>query len=72
MKVTPVGRAPDSEIDGVGMPLAVTVKLPGLPAVNVAFEADVIEGAVSAWTIVVEPSATGGKYGGVPELPVVG
>ena len=36
LKVTPVGNAPDSPRVAAGNPLAVTVKLPALPTVNVA------------------------------------
>ena len=36
LNVTPAGRAPDSLRVGVGEPVALTVKVPGNPAVNVA------------------------------------
>jgi hypothetical protein len=72
VNVTPDGRAPDSEIAGAGLPLVVTVKLPALPVVKVVLAFEVMDGADSAWTIWVEPNATGGEYGGVPELPLVG
>ena len=45
-KVTPLGRAPVSLNDGVGVPVVVTVKLPAVPAVNVVALALVIAGAV--------------------------
>ena len=35
MKDTPDGREPDSDIDGVGVPAAVTAKDPALPSVKV-------------------------------------
>ena len=46
VKVTPFGRAPDSLSAGVGDPVAVTVKLPAVPAVNVVLFALVMLGAV--------------------------
>jgi len=45
LKVTPLGRVPDSLKVGVGVPLSVTVKLPAVPAVNLALAALVIVGA---------------------------
>ena len=45
LKVTPAGNAPDSLRVGAGDPLAVTVKLPALPTVNVVLLALVIAGA---------------------------
>ena len=45
VKVTPVGRAPDTESEGAGTPDAVTVKEPAVPTTNVAFEPLVIAGA---------------------------
>jgi hypothetical protein len=52
--VTPLGRAPVSVSDGVGVPVAVTVKLPAVPTVNVVLFPLVIAGAwftvsVNAW-----------------------
>ena len=44
-KVTPLGSEPDSVSVGVGVPVAVTVKLPAVPAVNVVPLALVMEGA---------------------------
>jgi hypothetical protein len=44
--VTPLGSAPLSLTDGVGVPVAVTVKLPAVPTVNVVLLALVIAGAV--------------------------
>ena len=41
-KVTPEGSAPDSESVGAGMPVAVTVNDPTIPAVKVALFALVI------------------------------
>jgi hypothetical protein len=44
-RVIPVGSVPDSENVGVGVPVAVTVKVPGVLGWNVVLEADVITGA---------------------------
>jgi hypothetical protein len=44
--VTPLGSVPVSRSDGVGVPVAVTVKLPAVPTVNVVLFALVIAGAV--------------------------
>ena len=44
-KVTPAGKVPVSLIPGVGLPVAVTVKAPAVPAVNEAVLALVIAGA---------------------------
>ena len=41
----PLGSEPDSVSVGVGVPVAVTVKLPAVPAVNVVPLALVMEGA---------------------------
>ena len=46
-KVTPPGSAPVSLSAGVGKPVVVTVKLPGVPTVNVVLSALVIAGAWS-------------------------
>jgi hypothetical protein len=46
VKLTPVGRLPTSLRLGVGVPDAVTMNEPGLPAVNVVFAALVIDGGV--------------------------
>jgi len=46
VKVTPLGRVPDSLSAGVGDPVVVTVKLPAVPTVNVVLFALVIAGAV--------------------------
>jgi len=43
-KVRPAGRAPDSPSAGVGYPVAVTVKVPGAPVVNVVDAALVMAG----------------------------
>jgi hypothetical protein len=45
--VTPVGSVPLSVSDGVGVPVAVTGKLPAVPAVKVVLLALVIAGAWS-------------------------
>ena len=43
--VTPLGTAPVSVKDGVGVPVAAIVKLPGVPTVNVVLLVLVIAGA---------------------------
>src|SRR5439155_20112397 len=43
--VTPLGSTPVAVSDGVGVPVAVTVKLPAVPAINVVLLALVIAGA---------------------------
>jgi len=53
LNVTPSGSAPFSEIDGVGVPAAVTVKLSSLPPANVVLLAEVIAGASSMLSAVV-------------------
>jgi hypothetical protein len=45
LKVTPLGSAPDSLNAGVGDPVAVTVKFPAVPTVNVVLLALVIAAA---------------------------
>lgn len=45
VKLTPVGRLPVSDSDGVGAPVAVSVAVPPVPAVKEALSADVIAGA---------------------------
>src|SRR5580704_10474072 len=45
LKVTPVGRAPDSLKVGAGVPVAVTVKVPAVPWVKVALLPEVMVGA---------------------------
>src|ERR1700684_1789049 len=47
VKVTPVGSAPTSASDAAGKPVVVTLKLPGLFAVNTVLSADVMTGAIS-------------------------
>src|SRR5215472_4770202 len=44
--VTPLGNAPTSVSEGVGVPALVTVNVPGVPTVNVVLLALVITGAV--------------------------
>ena len=46
VKVTPFGRAPASDRPAVGLPVVVTVKLPGIPTVKVAVLGEVIAGGV--------------------------
>ncbi len=46
LNVTPVGSAPVSDRDGVGVPVAVTVNVPAVPTVNVAWLTLVNAGAV--------------------------
>ena len=43
-KVTPAGKVPVLLIDGVGLPVAVTVNVPAVPTVKVAVPALVIAG----------------------------
>jgi len=43
-KVTPAGKVPVLLIDGIGLPVAVTVKVPAVPTVKVAVPALVIAG----------------------------
>jgi hypothetical protein len=52
--VTPLGSAPVSVTEGVGVPVVVTVKLPAAPAVNVALLTLVITGACVVFTISVK------------------
>ena len=47
LKVTPVGRPPDSDSDAVGEPVVVTVKDPALPSVKVVLSAEVMAGGPS-------------------------
>ena len=54
LKVTPAGRAPDSLMVGVGVPVAVGVKVPAVPTEKVVAAADVITGteatvSVKSW-----------------------
>ena len=48
VKVTPLGRLPDSVIAGVGEPVVVTVKLPAVPTTKAALLTLVIAGACVA------------------------
>ena len=59
--VTPLGRVPVAVRDGVGAPVAVTVKLPAVPTVKVVLVALVIAGA---WLTV----RVKGWLAGVPTL----
>jgi len=45
LKVTPLGSAPVSVSDGVGVPVVVTENVPAVPTVNVVLLALVITGA---------------------------
>jgi hypothetical protein len=54
VKLTPLGKAPDSDNDGVGTPVVVTVTLPACPVWNVALEALVICGAETVKLIVTD------------------
>ena len=47
MKVTPLGRAPDSDSAAVGTPVEVTVKVPAMPSVKVVLSPEVMAGAAS-------------------------
>jgi hypothetical protein len=51
VNVTPVGSVPDSLNVGVGTPVAVTVNVPGVPAVNVTLFALVMAGAWSTVSV---------------------
>jgi hypothetical protein len=53
LKLTPCGSVPDAYRVGVGSPVAVTVKLPPVPSVNVVLAAEVIAGASSTVSLVV-------------------
>ena len=46
VKLTPAGKLPTSLSVGVGVPDVITVKEPGVPAVNVVVAALVIDGGV--------------------------
>jgi hypothetical protein len=48
--VTPLGTVPVAVKDGLGAPVAVTVKLPDVPTVNVVLAALVIPGACAVFT----------------------
>jgi hypothetical protein len=45
VNVTPLGSAPASDKEGVGVPAAVTVNVPAVPIVNAVLPALVIAGA---------------------------
>src|SRR5271169_1854931 len=47
VKVTPLGKAPDSDNVGAGVPVAVTVNVPATPTWNVALLALVMAGATA-------------------------
>ena len=64
VKVTPVGRGPVSPKVGVGVPVAVTVKVPAMPSLKVVASAEVIVGA--------DAYGQGEALGGVGEDPVAG
>jgi hypothetical protein len=68
LNVTPLGSAPVSLSEGVGVPVAVTVKLPAMPTVNVVLFALVIAGAACpTLTVTVR---VGGLGSVTPELSV--
>src|SRR6185437_13679914 len=56
--VTPPGREPDSVSEGVGVPVAVMVKLRAVPAVNVVLLPLVIVGLVPATPLPAPRKAT--------------
>jgi hypothetical protein len=56
LNVTPLGSAPVSLSEGVGLPVAVTAKLPAVPTVNVVLFALVIAGAWFTWFDVIASS----------------
>ena len=51
-KLTPVGSAPLSTREAVGVPVEVTVKLPALPSPKVVLSADVMAGDWRVWSTV--------------------
>ena len=57
-KDTPVGRDPDSVIVGAGKPVAVGVKLEGLPWMKVAEVGEVMDGGASTGNEVTAASVT--------------
>lgn len=60
LKATPLGSAPVSVRDGVGVPVAVTENVPVVPVVNVVLPALVITGAtVAAFTVRVKAWVAG-------------
>ena len=58
-RVTPPGSEPDLEMAGVGLPVVVTVKLPGVPVVNVTLLAEVMAGAIPRVTGLFDALAAG-------------
>ena len=69
LNVTPLGSAPVSLSEGVGLPVVVTVKLPAAPSVNAVLFALVITGAI--WLIPFTVTVRVGGLGSVtPELSV--
>jgi hypothetical protein len=54
LNVTPLGSAPVSLSEGVGLPVVVTVKLPAVPTVNAVLFALVIAGALGAELLMVK------------------
>ncbi len=58
LKLTPEGSGPDSDSVGVGLPAAVTLNVPGVPAVKVVDAADVMARAPLC-TVRVNDWATG-------------
>ena len=77
LKVTPDGRAPDSENVGVAVPVAATANVPAVPAVKVVNAAEVItNGAVvtakvNSWVAVPALLAALSVMWKVPSLAVV-
>ena len=57
VKVSPAGSAPDSVSAGAGSPVVVTVKLNGVPTIEVAEAALVIAGASFSVRVSVRPGA---------------
>src|SRR5207245_7880099 len=78
LKVTPEGNVPASLKVGAGKPVAVTVKLPAVPTVNVVLLALVMAGAwftvsVKLWVALLPtPLAAVNVMGYVPPVPAAG
>ena len=81
LKVTPLGSAPVSVSDGVGVPVVVTVNVPAVPTANVVLLALVITGAafaaftvsVKAWVVdVPTPLLAANVREYVPTVPEAG
>ncbi len=69
LRVTPVGRAPVSLNVGGGLPVAVTVKVPAVPTVNVVALAEVMVGGTG--TVVTESVKLWVAFGRTPLAAVM-